>query len=34
MQLAVKIIEDLRDFSSLVTTYGYQPVIVPARKTR
>lgn len=32
MQLAVKITEDLRDFSSLVTTYGYQPVIVPARK--
>jgi hypothetical protein len=32
MQLAVKIVEDLREFSSLVTTYGYEPVIVPARK--
>jgi hypothetical protein len=32
MQLAVKIVEDLREFSSLVSTYGYEPVIVPARK--
>lgn len=32
MQLAAKIVEDLRDFSSLVSSYGYQPVIVPARR--
>ncbi|MNU39055.1 hypothetical protein D3C71_277420 [compost metagenome] len=32
MQLAAKIVEDLRDFSSIVTNYGYQPMIVPARR--
>lgn len=30
MQLAEKIIEDLRDFSTIVRTYGFKPVIVPA----
>jgi hypothetical protein len=32
MQLATKIVEDIRDFSSVVNEYGFQPVIVPARR--